>query len=57
MCVLSVKVPIGKKSGNLFNDPRMKVTMIPVVVGVLVTIFKGLEKKLKKQKKNRNYSD
>ena len=23
MCVLSIKVPIRKKSGNLFNDPRM----------------------------------
>ena len=23
MCVLSVKMPIRKKSGNLFNDPRM----------------------------------
>ena len=23
MCVLSMKVPIGKKSGNLFNDPRI----------------------------------
>ena len=23
MCVLSVKVPIRKKSGNLFNDPRI----------------------------------
>ena len=23
MCVLSIKVPIGKKSGNLFNDPRI----------------------------------
>ena len=22
MCVLSIKVPIGKKSGNLFNGPR-----------------------------------
>ena len=22
MCVLSMKVPIRKKSGNLFNDPR-----------------------------------
>ena len=22
MCVLSIKVPIGKKSGNLVNDPR-----------------------------------
>ena len=22
MCVLSIKVPIPKKSGNLFNDPR-----------------------------------
>ena len=23
MCVLSIKVPVQKKSGNLFNDPRM----------------------------------
>ena len=23
MCVLSIKVPIRKESGNLFNDPRM----------------------------------
>ena len=22
MCVLSIKAPIRKKSGNLFNDPR-----------------------------------
>ena len=25
MCVLSMKVPIGKKSGNLFNDPQISV--------------------------------
>ena len=24
MCVLSIKVPIQKMSGNLFNDPRIK---------------------------------
>ena len=23
MCVLTIKVPIRKKSGNLFNDPRI----------------------------------
>ena len=23
MCILSIKVPIRKKSGNLFNDPRI----------------------------------
>ena len=23
MCVLSIKMPIRKKSGNLFNDPRI----------------------------------
>ena len=23
MCELSIKVPIRKKSGNLFNDPRI----------------------------------
>ena len=25
MCVLSIKVPIRKKSGKLFNDPRMSI--------------------------------
>ena len=25
MCVLSIKVPIRKKFGNLFNDPRINV--------------------------------
>ena len=25
MCVLSIKVPIPKMSGNLFNDPRINV--------------------------------
>ena len=24
MCVLSIKVPIRKKSGNFFNDPRIR---------------------------------
>ena len=24
MCVLSIKVPIRKKSGNLLNDPRIE---------------------------------
>ena len=28
MCVLSIKVPIGKKSGNLFNDPRITMSNI-----------------------------
>ena len=27
MCVLSIKVPIRKKSGNLFNDPRISIQM------------------------------
>ena len=25
MCVLSIKVPLRKKSGNLFNDPRIHI--------------------------------
>ena len=28
MCVLSIKVPIRKKSGNLFNDPSICVRML-----------------------------
>ena len=27
MCVLSIKVPIWKKSGNLFNDPRILIVL------------------------------
>ena len=27
MCVLSIKVPIRKKSGNLFNDTRNYITL------------------------------
>ena len=30
MRVISIKVPIRKKSGNLFNDPRMHPTLIVV---------------------------
>ena len=29
MCVLSIKVPIRKKSGNLFNHPHISVVRIP----------------------------
>ena len=29
MCVLSIKVPIRKKTGNLFNDPcRLKIDLV-----------------------------
>ena len=28
MCVISIKVPIRKKSGNLFNDPRTKLNFL-----------------------------
>ena len=28
MCVLSIKVPIRKKSGNLFNDPPDQILQI-----------------------------
>ena len=28
MCVLSIKVPIRKKSGNLFNDPRIYIYIL-----------------------------
>ena len=28
MCVLSIKVPIRKKSGNLFNDPRTRADLL-----------------------------
>ena len=37
MCVLSIKVPIRKKSGNLFNDPRSLFNDISVFVGYLMS--------------------
>ena len=39
MCALSIKVPIRKKSGNLFNDPRIYVC---VCVHGLVSLFNGI---------------
>ena len=34
MCVLSIKVPIRKKSGNLFNDPRIYIYIYIMVIVV-----------------------
>ena len=31
MCVLSIKLPIRKKSGNLFNDPRIYCFILSIV--------------------------
>ena len=32
MCVLSIKVPIRKKSGNLFKDPRIYIYIYIIVI-------------------------
>ena len=43
MCVLSIKVPLRKKSGKLFNDPRIS-SLIKAAVPHKVNkpvIFKG----------------
>ena len=46
MCVLSIKVPIQKKSGNLFNDPCIYVCVCVCVIVLLSwelsTLTKGL---------------
>ena len=40
MRVLSIKVPIRKKSGNLFNDPRIYIYIyVYVCVCVCVCVF------------------
>ena len=36
MCVLSIKVPTRKKSGNLFNDPRI---YIYIYICVCVCVY------------------
>ena len=49
MCVLSIKRPIRKKSGNLFNDPRIfnqthgyDVTRGQYISGVRLVLIKSL---------------
>ena len=39
MCVLSIKVPIRKKSGNLFNDPRIYIKGIFTYFNVHILII------------------
>ena len=38
MCVLSIKMPIQKKSGNLFNDPRIYI-YIYIYIYVYIYIY------------------
>ena len=40
MCILSIKVPIRKKSGNLFNDPRIYIyhMFLLFICGILSVI-------------------
>ena len=39
ICVLSIKVPIRKKSGNLFNDPRIYSANV-VIYDILKPVLK-----------------
>ena len=39
MCVLSIKVPIRKKSGNLFNDPRIKTLQEDILEDIKKSYF------------------
>ena len=38
MCVLSIKVPIRKKSGNLFNDPYIYI-YIYLYIYIYISIY------------------
>ena len=42
MCVQSIKVPLRKKSGNIFNDPRMCVCLCVCDPSVLLNSNKKL---------------
>ena len=57
MCVLSIKVPIRKKSGNLFNEPRILFFFLPFLISSQlqqinkkITIEWGKKKKIVKHK-------
>ena len=39
MCVLSIKMPIRKNSGNLFNDPRTIANIGPSSVPLSILIM------------------
>ena len=39
MCLLSIKLPIRKKSGNLFNDPRITKHLCPFMIHKIATIY------------------
>ena len=36
MCVLSIKVPIRKMSGNLFNDPRIYIYIYIYIIFYII---------------------
>ena len=42
MCVLSIKVPIRKKSGNLFNDPRIYQSVYLIMFTSITVLFTAL---------------
>ena len=45
MCVLSIKVPIRKKSGNLFNDPCVCVCVcVYIYIYIYIYIYKVFAK-------------
>ena len=44
MCVLSIKVPIRKKSGNLFNDPYILDNFIVCFIKTQIFLFRILGK-------------
>ena len=45
MCALSIKVPIRKKSGNLFNDPRIYIYIYIYILDdrgvIVITVGNG----------------
>ena len=48
MCVLSIKVPIRKKSGDLFNDPHIYTNVyIYIYIYVYIYIERERERKTK----------
>ena len=44
MCVLSIKVPIRKKSGNLFNDPCIYIIFVHICIYVSPPTYKYRKK-------------
>ena len=56
MCVISIKVPIRKKSRNLFNDPRIYISIyLSIYLSISLSIYIYIEREREREKEMISY--